>query len=439
MVPLLGRIGVVPALIALVLYSVLPILRNTVTGVQEVDPNVVEAARGIGMTDGQILLQVQLPLAAPIIVAGIRTASVWTVGMATLSTPVGATSLGNYIFSGLQTQNMASVLLGCGAAAGLAITLDGLIRLAELATRRRDARLGLVSLASLALVFGLALVPHIHTLAREDAAPQIVLGAKTFTEQYILVETIGNRLKAAGFSVKVLDSLGSAVIFEALANNDIDAYVDYSGTIWTNSMKREDSVPADEVLAEMKVWLDDTHGVELLGRLGFENAYALAMKRDQAETAGIESIADLSSHSHTYDIGGDYEFFARPEWIAVRNAYRLEFANERSFDSTLMYRAVADGHVDVISAFSTDGRISAFDLLVLEDPKQAFPPYDAILLLSPRARRNTELVRALKPLIGQIDDDRMRNANRAVDLDGESIEAVANAMSLAVDSDASEK
>lgn len=425
MVPLLGRIGVVPALCALVLYSVLPVLRNTVTGALEVDANVIEAARGIGMTDHQILLRVQIPLAVPTIVAGIRTASVWTVGMATLSTPVGATSLGNYIFSGLQTQNMAAVLVGCVAAAALAIGLDALIRLAEVAAQRRRPRLALLSLGLLLLLMAGAAAPHCGSVLRGGAKTQVVVGAKTFSEQYILAKLIADRLREAGFSVRVRESLGSSIIFDALVAGVVDVYVDYSGTIWANHMKRDDTASSEEVLTEMARWLRDEKGIGLLGTLGFENAYALAMRRDRASELQLESIADLAEVAPTLRIGGDYEFFARPEWAGVRDRYGLAFAAQQSFDSSLMYTAVAEGHVDVISAFSTDGRIAAFDLQLLDDPLDALPPYDAILLLSRRAQQQRDLTRALTPLIGSIDDERMRAANKAVDMDGASIERAA--------------
>ena len=418
MVPLLGRIGVVPALVALVLYSMLPVLRNAVTGALEVDADVLQAARGIGMTDGQILLRVQLPLALPVIVAGVRTAAVWTVGMATLSTPVGATSLGNFIFSGLQTQNTAAVLLGCAGAAVLAIALDGLIRLGELAAARRDARLGWSALALFVVAVALASAPVLAGSLRSSDRPRVVVGAKTFTEQYILAGLIGERLRAAGFAVEVRDGLGSTVVFEALAQGEVDVYVDYSGTIWANHMKREDAPGAGDVLAGISAWLRDRHGIVQLGALGFENAYALAMRRDRARDLGITSLADLAARSPELAIGGDYEFFARPEWLAVASRYGMSFREQRSFDSTLMYGAVVDGHVDAISAFSSDGRIAAFDLTVLDDPLQAFPPYDAVLLLSRAAARRAALVAALEPLVGAIDDDRMRDANRRVDLDG---------------------
>jgi osmoprotectant transport system permease protein len=426
MVPLLGRIGVVPALLALTLYSVLPVLRNTVTGALEVDRNVLEAARGIGMTASQTLFRVQLPLALPTIVAGLRTAAVWTVGTATLSTPVGATSLGNYIFSGLQTQNMAAVLVGCIAAAALAISLDALIRLAEVAASRRDARLGWIAAVCLVCAVGLGSWPHIQALLHPDSRPRVIVGAKTFTEQYILARLISDRLEARGFAVEVRDGLGSTVVFDALVAGEVDLYVDYSGTLWANHMQRSDSEHAAVVLEKTARWLDAEHAVRLLGPLGFENAYALAMRREHAQELGVASLADVAPLASGLTIGGDYEFFARPEWAALRNGYGFEFAQQRSFDSSLMYSAVADSHVDLISAFSSDGRIAAFDLLVLEDPLQALPPYDAILLLSPDASGREDLLAALRPLIRAIDDDAMRTANKIVDVDHRSIQEAAD-------------
>ena len=167
----------------------------------------------------------------------------------------------------------------------------------------------------------------------------------------------------------------------------------------------------------------------MLGTLGFENAYALAMKRARAEELGIKNLADLAGRSSALAIGGDYEFFARPEWIAVRDRYGMTFREERSFDSTLMYTAVVEGHVDAISAFSSDGRIAAFDLVVLEDPISAFPPYDAVMLLSNSAAENPDLVAALSPLMENIDDSTMREANRRVDLNHRPVAEVARDLS----------
>src|SRR5262249_59917378 len=150
-------------------------------------------------------------------------------------------------------------------------------------------------------------------------------------------------LAAAGLSAARREGLGSNVIFDALKAGDIDVYVDYSGTLWANQLHRDDTRPREEVLADVKTWLADHGGVAMLGALGFENAYALAMTRSHAEKLGVRSIADLASRAGTLTIAGDYEFFARPEWAAIRRAYGLSFARERQMQPEFMYPAVAAG------------------------------------------------------------------------------------------------
>jgi osmoprotectant transport system permease protein len=336
---------------------------------------------------------------------------------------VGATSLGNYIFTGLQTRNFAAVMTGCVAASGLALLLDGLVRTLESAVRRRSRR----QLATVLSLFALLYLYTGITLARPFFAggrERIVIGAKTFTEQYILSEILAQRVRAdTGLATDAVQSLGSTVAFDALRSGEIDVYVDYSGTIWATIMKR-DTVPEErgDVLSEVKRHLRERYGVVLVAALGFENTYALAMRDRQAE----QLIGDLVPYARRMTIGGDYEFFGRTEWRALRAAYGLEFTNTRSMDSSLMYQAAAQGDVDVISAFSTDGRITALGLRVLDDDRGAIPPYDAIILASPRlAHRHPEVIESLARLAGTIDDAHMRQMNLAVDRDGASPGAVA--------------
>lgn len=412
MVVIFASIGFVPAIVALVLYSVLPILRNTVTGIHGVDRFVVEAARGVGMTERQVLFRIQFPLAAPVIIAGIRTAAVWVCGIATLSTPVGQTSLGNYIFEGLQLRNNTAVTIGVVAAAALAIGLDLLIRLAEYASERRSGKLLVTAGASLVLLFGVGVTPLMKPTA------DVVVGAKTFTEQYVLAEVLVQRLRDDGFSVRQTPGMGSSILFNALTNGSVDCYVDYSGTIWANVMKRTDRVPSDQMIDEITRYLKDKHGVVCVGTVGFENTYALAMRRDRAEQLGIKTIEDLAQHARGMKLAGDYEFFGRPEWTDLRDAYALHAVQTMGMDSTLMYSAIAQGQVDVVAAFSTDGRIAAHDLVVLEDSKKVFPPYQAMVLVSRAAAERRGLIDALKPLVQRIDVEAMRNANKQVDVDG---------------------
>jgi osmoprotectant transport system permease protein len=405
-------LGFLPAVLALTVYSMLPILRNAVTGLSGVDEAYREAADGVGMTGRQKLLRVELPLAAPIIMAGIRTAAVWTIGMATLSTTVGQTSLGNFIFSGLQTENWIAVLIGCAAVVALALVVDwALGRIEAAAVGRRTAPL-VIGLAVLAAGIAAAALPVGASQGRA-----YVIGAKNFSEQLILAELMAKRLEASGQRVIRKEALGSAIIFRALAGNDIDAYVDYSGTLWANVLGRSDSVSREDMLRELTKVLQERYGVTVLGALGFENAYALAMKPARAAENGIATIADLAPLASHLRLGSDLEFLGRPEWAALKRAYGLNFAEEKSYNPTFMYRALGDGSVDVISAFSSDGRIAADRLLVLDDPKRAIPAYDAVMLISPHRRNDATLRAALAPLIGAIPVERMRQANYMVDRD----------------------
>jgi osmoprotectant transport system permease protein len=401
-----SALGFLPSVLALALYSMLPVLRNTVTGLVAIQPSLREAARGLGATPARVLRDIDVPLAMPVIMAGIRTASVWVIGTATLSTPIGQTSLGNYIFTGLQTQNWVFVMFGCVAVALLALAVDQLLALAETGlARRKTLNVGLGALGIVALIAG-GLAP---SFVRPPVA--YVIGAKTFTEQYVLAALLQQRLAAAGLSSRVDAGLGSNVLFDALASGDVDVAVDYSGTLWVNRMHRTD-VPAREVLLdELGRWLTQTSGVRLLGPLGFENAYALAMPRAKAEALNVRTIVDLARVAPQLTIAGDYEFFARPEWRALRQAYGLQFKAERTMQPDFMYRAAASGEVDVISAYTSDGQIAQYGMLVLDDPKHVIPPYDAVLLLTPRQANDKTLIAALTPLLNAIPVATMREAN----------------------------
>ncbi len=419
MVPLLAWLGLpslgyVPAFLALLLYSVLPILRNTVTGISGVDAELKEAALAVGMTPRECLLRLELVLALPVIVAGIRTATSFTVGMATLSTPVGGASLGNYIFSGLQTRNLSAILVGCIAAGGLALLLDGLARLLLLGVERRRRAALWLALCGFGGLYAYAGGSAVWAATSRGPRP-ISIGAKTFTEQYILSELLAETVRrATGTPTEAKQSLGSAVVFDALVNGQIDAYVDYSGTIWTTIMGRSEVPESRElVVSEARTFLKERYGIRLVGALGFENAYALAMRRAQAHELGVERISDLMAHAAHLSIAADYEFLGRPEYRNIVAKYGLRFASQRSMDPSLMYDALKNRSVDVISAFSSDGRIAAFDLVLLGDDRAAIPPYDAIILagkeLSPAA------VSALESLVGRIDGDAMRRMNLRVD------------------------
>jgi osmoprotectant transport system permease protein len=337
--------------------------------------------------------------------AGIRTSAVWVIGTATLSTPIGQTSLGNYIFAGLQTQNWVSVLFGCAAAAVLALIVDQLLALIEDGIRSRSRLRAALGALGIAALIAATLVP---TLARPQSS--YIVGAKTFAEQYVLAALIAERLQAAGLSAASREGLGSNVIFDALVSGDIDVYVDYSGTLWANQFHHTDILPREALLAELKTILAEKK-ITLLGELGFANAYALVMPRKRAEQLGIHSISDLAAHSGSMSIAADYEFFSRPEWAGIQKAYGLKFRMQRQMQPDFMYAAVNSGEVDVIAGYTSDGLIAKYDLVTLDDDRHAIPPYDAIVLLAPKRAKDQALRTALQPLLGRIDIATMRAAN----------------------------
>jgi osmoprotectant transport system permease protein len=244
-----------------------------------------------------------------------------------------------------------------------------------------------------------------------------VIGAKNFSEQYILAELMADRLERAVATVSRKEDLGSAVAYRALAAGEIDAYVDYSGTLWTSVLNRQDNPGRAQVLAGLTRDLKARDGVLVLGSLGFENAYAFAMRADRAQALGVASLTDLAARAPGLTLGSDLEFLSRPEWKAVDAAYGLAFKAKRTFQPTFMYRALGGGEADVISAFSSDGRIAADKLVVLTDPKGAIPPYDAVILISAKRAHDQRLLAALRPLIGKVPVEAMRAANYSVDRD----------------------
>jgi osmoprotectant transport system permease protein len=327
---------------------------------------------------------------------------------------VGQPSLGNLIFAGLQTETWVLVLVGCVGAAALALIADGLLGLIESGLAARKPVLIGAGVALLVLAVGAAMASAIA-----PARPVVTIGAKNFSEQYILARLIGARLERAGYAVRYKEGLGSAVAFTALSGGDVDVYVDYAGTLWANQMGRRDVIPHQAMIGAIGRWMAAGPKTGLVGPLGFENAYALAMRGADARRLGIATIADLARAAPQMQMASDLEFLDRPEWAAIRDAYGLRFAGMRSYAPSFMYRALTGGQADVISAFSSDGRIAADRLAVLADPKGAAPGYDALLLVSPQRAGDGRFLAALRPLVGAIAVDRMRAANYMVDRDGD--------------------
>lgn len=419
--PLIGGLGARVAITVLIVYALLPIVRTTIAGIRSVDPALVEAGTALGMTPRQLLRQVQLPLALPSIVAGIRVAAVIGVGTATIAAAVGAGGLGEYIFRGLSMVDPTVILAGAIPSAVLALTLDGGLTLAERAVRARLSggsrrRPWISSLAvAAAMVAGVWMV-----VANLRSETPIRVGSKNFTEQVLLGEMLAQTLEARGVRVERRLNLGGTFICDrAIRAGDIDVYVEYTGTAHTAIFRQPPDTDSRRVFDAVRRRYAEV-GLTVLDPLGFENTFAILVRGADAERLGLKTIADASAHSAAWQAGFGYEFLQRADgYPGLAKTYGLAFrAPPRAMDLSLIYRALADGQVDLVAGDATSGLIDAYGLVMLDDNLRYFPPYDAVAIArSSTLLAHPEVRDGLAGLSGQVSVSEMRELNRAVDSD----------------------
>jgi osmoprotectant transport system permease protein len=428
--PFLGGVGARAAIVALVLYGLLPIVGTTIAGLRGIDRSIVEAGVAMGMTPRQLLRQVELPLAMPSIVAGIRVASVVAVGSATIAAAIGAGGLGEYIYRGLSMVDTTVILAGAIPAAALALAVDGALLWLErqLSPRRRAARRR-TALATLAALTAVVVIASGALAARSGGA--IVVASKNFTEQLVLGEIVAQTIeRETGLTVDRRLNLGGTLICDrALVTGDVDVYVEYTGTSLTAIFKQPIAADAGAVYETVRDLYSRT-GRTLLSPLGFNNTFAILVRGRDARERGLRTIADLTRVAPEWRAGFGYEFLERPDGFpGLAKAYGLTFREPPGvMDLNLSYRALASGQVDVIAGDATAGLIKGLDLYHLDDNRHYFPPYDA----APVARAETLLRypavrRALDRLAGRITADDMRAMNYAADVERRDPAAVARA------------
>ena len=415
--PFIGGVGPRTALVALTLYALLPIVRTTVGGLRSLDQAVVDAGVAMGMTPRQLLFMVELPLALPSIVAGLRVATVIGVGTATIAAAIGAGGLGEYIFRGLSMVDSTTILAGAIPAAALALAADGCLAWLERRLRSRRASSGVpaVAAAGLAVVAALA-----WSVSAGSAGAGVVVGSKNFTEQIVLGELMAQAIEAEGLPVARKLNLGGTFICDrALRSGDIDLYVEYTGTAVTAVFHQD--VPHDPREAfEGARQLYARGGITALEPLGFNNTFAILVRTRDALQLGLRSIDDLRAVASRWTPGFGYEFLQRADgYPGLSQTYGLEFGGApRAMDLSLIYTALGDGQVDVIAGDATSALIDALDLTALDDNRHYFPPYDAVPVVRTAALlRHPEIGRAMAHLAGRVTERDMRAMNRTVDLD----------------------
>jgi osmoprotectant transport system permease protein len=428
LIPFIG-IGSTPAIVMVVLYSLLPIVKNTYTGLTNIDADILEAAKGIGLTKSQTMRKVQLPLAFPMIMAGIRISAVTAVGLMTIAAFVGAGGLGYLVFSGVQTVDNHMILAGAIPACILALLIDFVVGKLESSLSytnklrrakknnpsRKRVKKWMIGLACLVLVAAGGFTIY----SKANAEDKIVIGSKNFSEQLILGNMLADLIENKT-DIKVERKLnlgGSQVAFSALKKGDIDLYVEYTGTGLVNILKQPPNSNPDQVYQYVQKEFKRKYNIELMKPIGFNNTYALAVRQDTAKQYGLNNISDLAKVSNGLIMGPTIEFPNREDGlIGLAKTYNMHFKDVKAVDGGLRYTAIKNHKSDVIDAFSTDGLLEAFHLKVLKDDKNFFPPYYAVPIIKEETlKKHPELKNAVNSLAGKLTDEKMRQLNYKVD------------------------
>ena len=428
--PFIGGIGARTAIVALVVYALLPIIRNTVTGILAVDQNVHEAAVAMGMTGNQILWQVELPLAMSVILTGVRVATVISVGVATIAAAVGAGGLGVYIFRGLRQYDNNLLLAGAIPAALMALAADFALGLMEQRfsiesrssrSNNRAAQVKLVIVTALLLVAGAAIfLPWRSTTSTQanTTAPKMVIGSKDFTESVLLAEIVAQMLEERGVTVERQFELGGNLPHEGLLVGRIDLYPEYTGTAYTAILHHPPITDPRAVYDQVKREYKEQFHVETSPPLGFDNTFAILVRGVDAKRLNLKTISDATPHAKQWRAGFGQDFMSRADgYPGFSKAYGLQFREQpHEMDLSLTYIALASNNVDLIAGNSTEGRIASLDLFQLEDDRHYFPPYEAIYFVREDALAKTPALQEILGKLSQaISTEEMRRLNFEVD------------------------
>ncbi|CAM3737998.1 ABC transporter permease/substrate-binding protein [Alkalicoccus chagannorensis] len=427
LIPFVG-IGTLPAIIALSAYALMPILRNTYTGIKGVDRALVEAAEAMGMSRARTLWRIQVPLAMPTIMAGIRTAMVLIVGTATLAALVGAGGLGDLIMTGLNRSNNYYILLGAIPAALLALLIDGILRAAEKKTTGSSLKPMIFVITAALLIVTL---PYgVQQAMPEEETEEIIIGGKLGAEPEIIISMYQHLIEdQTDIQVELEAQLGTTdIVFQALQNGDLDGYLEFTGTAITELLGEEPvSNDEDEAFEQAREGMLRTYDLVFLEAMDYQNTYALAVTEAFQEETGAETIGDLTAYEDDITAAFTFEFYDRNDgYPAIQETYNLAFDDVQTMDAGLRSGALVSEDVQVIDAYSTDSYMREYNLAVMEDTENVFPPFNgAPLFRADVLDDHPEIEDVLNQLGGRITEEDMIDMNYAVDVDDEAASDVA--------------
>ena len=421
-------VGNTTALIALIIYALLPIIRSTYTGIVNINPLIIEASEGMGSTKLQQLFKVKLPLALPVLMSGIRNMVTMTIALAGIASFVGAGGLGVAIYRGITTNNSAMTFLGSLLIAILALIFDFILGIIEkrLTNHKRTKykmNFKLIILGLFIIIFG----AYFSLNSKKDKT--INIATKPMTEGYILGQMLTELIEQdTDLKVNMTNGVGGGTsnIHPAIVKGEFDIYPEYTGTSWEAVLKKEgsyDESKFDELQKEYK----EKYNLEYVNLYGFNNTYGLAVNRDIAEKYNLKTYSDLAAVSNNLIFGAEYDFFEREDgYKELQKVYNMNFKKQIDMDIGLKYQAMKDKKIDVMVIFTTDGQLAISDVVVLEDDKKMYPSYRAgTVVRSEILSKYPELKAVLEKLNNILDDKTMADLNYQVESEGKKPEDVA--------------
>ena len=421
-IPIMG-IGTLPALTALVIYAIFPILQNTITGLQGIDPSLEEAGIAFGMTKLERLKKFEIPLAMPVIMSGIRTAAVMIIGTATLAALIGAGGLGSFILLGIDRNNASLILIGALSSAFLAIAFNLLLKWME------KAKLRTIFAAFSIMVLGLG-VSYTPSLLPKPEKENLVIAGKLGPEPEILANMYKILIEEkTDMTVTVKPNFGKTTfLYEALKKGDIAIYPEFTGTVTESLLKPTPQVNHDPeaVYQAARDGIKKQDNLALLKPMAYQNTYAVAVPKKISQEYGLKTISDLKKVEGQLKAGFTLEFNDREDGNkGLQKVYGLHL-QVSTMEPALRYQAIQSGDIQITDAYSTDAELARYDLVVLEDDKQLFPPYQgAPLMKSELLEKHPELEAVLNKLAGKISADQMSQLNYQVGVEGKSANQVA--------------
>jgi len=432
LIPFSG-VGNATAIITLTIYALLPMVRNTHTGITHIDAATLEAAEGMGSTRMQILVKIKLPLAMPVIMSGIRNMVTMTIALAGIASFIGAGGLGVAVYRGITTNNAAMTIVGSLLIAVLALLMDALLGAVEkrLQQKRPSLRERTVNRILVAAVSVGCIVLMCNTVFGSKTMDAIHIATKPMTEQYILGEMLGMLIEQdTQLQVKLTQGVGGGTsnIQPGIEKGEFDLYPEYTGTGW-NMVLKKDGLYTEALFGELQTEYEESFDLCWTGMYGFNNTYGLVVRKEIADRYHLETYSDLAAVAEELTFGAEYDFFEREDgYDALCDAYSFHFKNTADMDIGLKYQAINEGKIDVMNIFTTDGQLSISDVTVLVDDKNFYPSY----LCGNVVRQETlyehpELETVLAKLDGVLADDAMAQMNYEVETEGKEPKDVAQA------------